>query len=65
MASTNCSIETLGQVRALVEAFGKHYKLDFGTMNQLCSDVILGYIFLRQHSEVSSKWVDLKPLSKF
>ena len=34
MASTNCSIETLGRVRASVEAFGKHYKLDFGTMNQ-------------------------------
>ena len=53
MASTNCSIETLGRVRASVEAFGKHYKLEFGTMNQLCSDVILGHPFLRQHSEVS------------
>ena len=53
MASTNCSIEILGQVRASVEAFGNHHKVDFGTMNQLCSDVILGHPFLRQHSEVS------------
>ena len=31
----------------------ENIKLDFGTVNQLCSDVILGHPFLRQHSDVS------------
>ena len=53
MAFTNCSVESLEQVRALVKASGNHYKLDFGTMNRLCSNVILGHPFLRLHSDVS------------
>ena len=53
MASEDFAAKTLGKVNATVILLGRDYDLQFGTMKNLCSDVILGLPFLQRHSEVS------------
>ena len=53
MASANCAVKTLGVVFPIVKLLGRDYKLQFGMLDKLCSDIILGLPFLQRHYEVN------------
>ena len=53
MASEGFGAKTLRKVNATLITYARDYKLQFGTMDKLCSDVILGLPFLQRHRKVS------------
>ena len=53
MASEGFAAKTLGKVNATLTTFGRDYQLQFGTMDKLYFDVILGIPFLQRHRGVS------------
>ena len=53
MALEKLAATTQEKVTATLSMFGRDYNLQFGTVDRLCTDVILGLLFLQRHSEVS------------